>query len=42
MYPVLLGLNVFRAAVTVLVGHCCPALLNCIIVDVHTVVLLGE
>jgi len=39
----------FRAAVSVLVGPCCPALLNCIdadiisgISDVHTVVLLGK
>jgi len=32
----------FRAAVSVLVGSCCPALLNCIDVDVHTVVLLGK
>ena len=31
-----------RAAVGVLVGHCCPALLNCIDVDVHPVVLLGK
>ena len=31
-----------RAAVSVLVGPCCPALLNCIDVDVHTVVLLGK
>ena len=30
-----------RAAVSVLVGPCCPALLNCIDVDVHTVVLFG-
>jgi len=29
----------FRAAVSVLVGPCCPALLNYIDVDVHTVVL---
>ena len=29
-----------RAAVGVLVGPCCPALLNCIDADVHTVVLL--
>jgi len=32
----------FRAAVSFLVGPCCPALLNCIDVDVHTVVLLGK
>jgi len=32
----------FRAAVSVLVGPCCPALLNCVDVDVHTVVLLGK
>ena len=32
----------FRAAVSVLVGPCCPDLLNCIDVDVHTVVLLGK
>ena len=31
-----------RAAVSVLVGLCCPALLNCIDVDVHTVVLFGK
>jgi len=31
----------FRATVSVLVGFCCPALLNCIDVDVHSVVLLG-
>ena len=32
----------FRAAVSVLVGPCCPAHLNCIDVDVHTVVLVGK
>ena len=32
----------FRAAVSVLVGPCCPALVNCIDVNVHTVVLLGK
>ena len=32
----------YRAAVGVLVGPCCPAPLNCIDVDVHTVVLLGK
>jgi len=32
----------FRAAVSVVVGPCCPALLNCIDVDVHTVVLLDK
>jgi len=32
----------YRAAVCVLVGPCCPALLNCIDVDVHTVVLSGK
>ena len=32
----------FRAAVSVLVGPCCPAVLNCIDVNVHTVVLLGK
>ena len=32
----------FSAAVSVLVGPCCPALLNCIYVDVHTVVLFGK
>ena len=31
-----------RAAVSVLVGPCCPALLSCIDVDVHTAVLLGK
>jgi len=31
-----------RAAVSVLVGPCCPALLNCIDADVHIVVLLGK
>jgi len=31
-----------RAAVSVLVGPCCPAVLNCIDVDVHTVVLVGK
>jgi len=31
-----------RAAVSVLVGPCCPALLNCVDVDVYTVVLLGQ
>ena len=35
-------INVFGAAVSVLVGPCCPALLNCIDVGVHTVVLLGK
>ena len=32
----------FRAAVSVLVGPCCPTLLNCIDADVHTVVLSGK
>jgi len=32
----------FRAAVSVLVGPCCPALLNCMDVDVHSVVLLRK
>jgi len=32
----------FRAAVSVLVGPCCPALLNYIDVDVHTAVLFGK
>ena len=32
----------FRAAVSVLIGPCCPAALNCIDVDVHTVALLGK
>jgi len=32
----------FRAVVSVVVGPCCPALLNCIDVDVHTAVLLGK
>ena len=32
----------FRAAVSVFVGPCCPALLNCVDVDVHTVALLGK
>jgi len=32
----------FRAAVNVLARSCCPALLNCVDVDVHTVVLLGK
>jgi len=32
----------FRAAVSVLVGPCCTAVLNCIDVNVHTVVLLGK
>jgi len=31
-----------RAAVSVLVGPCCPALLNCTDVDVQTVVLLDK
>jgi len=31
-----------RAAVRVLVGPCCPALLNCTDVDVHAVVLFGK
>ena len=31
----------FRATVSVFVGFCRPALLNCIDVDVHSVVLLG-
>ena len=31
-----------RSAASVLVEPCCPALLNCIDVDVHTVVLLGK
>ena len=40
--PVTVLLNVSRAAVSVLVGPCCPALLNCIDVDVHTIALLGK
>jgi len=32
----------FTAAASVLVGPCCPALLGCIDVDTHTVVLLGR
>ena len=32
----------FRAAVSVLVGPCCPALLHCIDANVHTVVLLRK
>ena len=32
----------FRAADCVLVGPCCPALLNCMDVDEHTIVLLGK
>jgi len=32
----------FRAAVSVLIGPCCPALLNCIDADVHIVVLLDK
>ena len=39
MYPVTVLLN---AAVSVLVGPRCPALLNCINADVHTAVLLGK
>ena len=31
-----------QLAVSVLVGPCCPAPLNCIDVDVRTVVLLGK
>ena len=34
--------NCFRAAVNVIVGPCCPALVNCIDADVHTVVSLGK
>ena len=30
----------FRAAVSVLIGPCCPALLTCIDVDVHEVFFL--
>jgi len=32
----------FTAAVSVLVGPCCPALLNCMDADVHTVVLFSK
>ena len=32
----------FRTAVSVLVGPCCPALLKCFDVDVHTVVLFDK
>jgi len=32
----------FRATVSVLIGPCCPALLNRIHANVHTVVLLGK
>jgi len=42
MYPVTVFIGCFRAAVSVLVGPCCPPLLNCIDADVHTVVLLGK
>jgi len=41
MYPVTCVIERFMAAVSVLVGPCCPALLSCIDADVHTVVLLG-
>ena len=40
VYPV--PSNCFRAAVSVIVGPCCPALLNCIDADVHTVVSFGK
>jgi len=50
MHPVTVFIERFRAAVSVLIGPCCPALLNRIhanlmnfvLVNVYTVVLLGK
>jgi len=42
MYAVWIINFSFRAAVSVLVGICCPSLLNCIDVDVYMVVLSGK
>ena len=40
--PVTVFIERFRAAVSVLIGPCCPALLNRIYANVYTVVLLGK
>ena len=42
MHPVTVFIERFRAAVSVLIGPCCPALLNRIHANVHTVVLLRK
>jgi len=42
MHPVTVFIERFRAAVSVLIGPCCPALLNRIYANVYTVVLLGK
>ena len=42
MYPVTVFIERFRAAVSVLIGSCCPALPNRIHANVHTVVLFGK
>ena len=41
-HPVTVFIERFRAAVSVLIGPCCPALLNRIHANVYTVVLLGK
>ena len=42
MHPAIVFIERFRAAVSVLIGLCCPALLNRIHANVHSVVLLGK
>ena len=42
MHPVTVFIERLRAAVSVLIGPCSPALLNRIRANVHTVVLLGK
>ena len=42
MHPVTVFIERFRAAVSVLIGPCCPALLNRTHANVYTVVLLGK
>jgi len=42
LFIIIIIITRFRAAVSVLVGPCCPALLNCIDADVYTVVSLGK
>ena len=42
MHPLTVFIERFRAAVSVLIGPCCPAFQNRINANVHTVVLLGK
>jgi len=42
MHPATIFIERFRATVSVLIGPCCPALLNRTHANVYTVVLLGK